>query len=178
MNIYEIIAVIFSFLSVILTVKENKWCWPVGIIGIIFYSIIFYQQNMMGNFWLQSIFLVQSLLGIRNWNKESRIIYVKWVEDKTFLYTLTGLIYMIAITILESRGSNMVYLDAFTTVLSIFAMFLLSYKIIDGWYYWIIADIIYMWIFYSSELYLSTLIYFIFLCSSTIGLIKWINMPK
>jgi nicotinamide mononucleotide transporter len=72
----------------------------------------------------------------------------------------------------------MVYLDALTTILSVFAMFLIAYKVIEGWIYWIVADIIYMWIFYSSELYLSTLIYFIFLCSSTIGLIKWTKSTK
>lgn len=178
MNIYEIIAVIFSFLSVILTVKESKWCWPAGIIGIIFYSIIFYQQNMMGNFWLQSVFLGQSLLGIWNWNKESRMVYVKWFDDRTYLTALTGLFYLITVIILESNGGKMVYLDALTTILSVFAMFSIAYKIIEGWIYWIVADIIYMWIFYSSELYLSTLVYFIFLCSSIIGLIKWIKSTK
>lgn len=175
MNHIEITAVLFSLLSVILTVNQNRWCWPVGIIGILFYSIIFLQQGLMGNFWLQFLFLGQSLLGMWNWNKLQEKMFVTWFEDRTFLYSLTFLVYMITLLILESQGSKMPYLDATTTVLSIFAMFLLAFKVIDGWYYWIIADLAYILIFMQSNLYLSAGIYFIFLWLSIMGLIRWVK---
>lgn len=177
MNTFEIIAVLFSLLSVILTVNQSKWCWIVGIIGIIFYAVLFLEQGLMGNFWLQFLFLGQSVLGIWNWDRtEEKKMLVTWFGDKTFLYTLTALAYMLTVLILEINGSKMVYLDAATTVLSIFAMFLIAFKVIDGWYYWIIADLVYILIFMKTGLYLSVGIYFVFLCLSTIGLIKWVKI--
>ena len=53
----ESIAVIFSLLSVWFTSKENKLCWPVGILGVIGFMIIFYQTKDWGNFFLQFVFL-------------------------------------------------------------------------------------------------------------------------
>lgn len=178
MSLNEIIAVIFSLASVILTVKENKWCWPVGLVGIIFYAIIFHQQNLMGNFWLQSIFVGQSLLGIWNWNKSKKDFFLTWFDNKSLLITTTVLFYGVILLILEANFSHMVYLDSLTTTCSIFGMFLLAFKVIDGWFYWILADVAYVWIFYQSELYLSSGVYFIFLILSIIGLYKWNNMSE
>lgn len=173
MNSFEIIAVLFSLLSVTLTVYQSKWCWLSGIIGIIFYAILFLEQGLMGNFWLQFLFLGQSVLGIWNWDRSLEKKYVTWIGDKTFLYTLTALSYMLTVLILEINGGKMVYLDAATTVLSVFAMFLIVFKVIDGWYYWITADLLYIWIFYQQGFFLSSAIYFLFLCLSLSGLIKW-----
>ena len=65
----ESIAVIFSLLSVILTTKKNQLCWPVGIIGVIFYGYIFYQNRDWSNLLLQFFFIIQSIYGWINWNK-------------------------------------------------------------------------------------------------------------
>ena len=65
----ESIAVIFSLLSVWFTSKENKLCWPVGILGVIGFMIIFYQTKDWGNFFLLFVFLFQSIKGWLNWNE-------------------------------------------------------------------------------------------------------------
>ena len=45
----EIIAVLFSILSVYLTAKKNPLCWPAGIVGVLAYSWIFYTDDLIGN---------------------------------------------------------------------------------------------------------------------------------
>jgi len=169
----ELLAVIFSLFSVILTVKNSKYCWPVGIIGIIFYTIIFFQTGLMGNFILQFLFVVQSLLGWYNWNKKDAT-KIDWLQNRLKLLFLPVLYAIVVIFTIKS-GSTLPYLDSITTTLSITAMFLIAYRKIEGWLFWIAVDSVSIYMFYILGLYLSSFIYFIFLILATSGLIKWIK---
>ena len=52
----EIIAVIFSLICVYLTVKKNIWAWGTGLIGVIAYAFVFYDNQLYADFGLQFIF--------------------------------------------------------------------------------------------------------------------------
>lgn len=171
----ELIAVIFSLISVMLTIKVSKYCWYFGIIGVIFYMIVFYQSKLWGNFGLQFIFLLQNIIGIINWsiNDIKKVSYVnnrwKLIFPPIFLYPIFFII---------SKNSSMPICDSIITLFSIIATYLLIYKKIESWIYWLIVDIISVYMFYKSELYLSTALYFIFMITATIGLINWVKLEK
>jgi nicotinamide mononucleotide transporter len=63
--------------------------------------------------------------------------------------------------------------DALTTVLSLVAQYLLTKKILQNWYVWIFADIIYIALYAYKNLYLTSGLYFIFLCMCIRGVIEW-----
>lgn len=170
----ELLAVIFSLFSVILTVKNSKYCWPVGIIGIIFYAIIFFQTGLIGNFILQFLFVGQSLLGWYNWNKKEET-KIDWLQNSSKLLIFLPILYTIVVIFTIKSGSTLPYLDSITTTLSITAMFLIAYRKIEGWLFWIAVDLVSIYMFYILGLYLSSFIYFIFLILAASGLIKWIK---
>ncbi len=170
----EIFAVLFSLISVILTVISNKHCWTVGIIGIIFYAILFYQTALWGNFILQFLFLIQSGIGLYNWSKRD-YRQPKFVKKYWKLLISAPIVYLISLAFTLNFESTLPYLDALTTTFSIIAMYLIAKKKIEGWIFWILIDIIYVIMFFNLSLYLSSVIYFIFLILAISGLIKWIK---
>lgn len=170
----EFIAALFTIASVILTIKANKLCWPVGIVGIIFYMIIFYQHSLWSNFYLQFIFIIQSILGIINWNKSEKKLPITWVKNKINIVIMILLIYPLFFYI--SKNGSMPHLDSITTF-SVIATGLLIYKKIDAWIFWLLVDIISVFMFYKSGLYLSMGIYVIFTITAIIGLKEW-SMSK
>lgn len=42
----EIVAVVFSFAAVWLTVRKNVWCWPVGLIAVTAYAWFFFDLRL------------------------------------------------------------------------------------------------------------------------------------
>ena len=70
MNETELIAAVFSLLSVWFSTKSNILCWPFGIIGIIAYIYVFRDQGATSNMILQSFFVIQSIYGWVTWKKE------------------------------------------------------------------------------------------------------------
>ena len=67
MSTLEIIAVLFTLGCVALTARQNIWCWPVGIVGVIAFFLVFLEQKLYAETTLQVIFLLQSLYGWYNW---------------------------------------------------------------------------------------------------------------
>jgi nicotinamide mononucleotide transporter len=177
MTIIEIIAVVFSLLSVWLTSKNNIWCWPTGIIGVLSFSYLFYITGEFANLILQFIFLLQSVLGWLNWSKsELEVSKIK----KEYLPLLFYSFYSIGLITysLTYFNSNNPLLDSLTATLSIFGMILLMYKKLESWYFWIFADFLYIFLFIKNGLYLSTFVYFIFFINAIYGLKNWKKLYK
>lgn len=64
-------------------------------------------------------------------------------------------------------------MDAFTTILSLAAQYLLNRKTIENWLLWIVADVIYIWLYISRGLQLTAVLYFVFLCLCVAGFLNW-----
>ncbi|QGM92410.1 hypothetical protein GIR35_15025 [Enterococcus faecalis] len=84
----EIIAVIFSLLSVYFCVKNNKLCWPMSIIGVSAYAALFLTESSYANFTLQFVFLAQSLYGWYFWNKKENTRKITRIELKQAILLL------------------------------------------------------------------------------------------
>jgi nicotinamide mononucleotide transporter len=175
MNLIEIIAVLFTFISVYLTIKGNILCWSTGLVGITFYSILFYQNNLLADLGLQFVFFIQSIIGWINWKKPKLDLKPTWLSyaQRGIVINLTILTYMIIFIITNRLGGNLPILDSAVATFSIIAMTLLIFKKIESWFFWILNDIILISIFISTDLYLSAFIYFTFLIMATKGFLEW-----
>ncbi len=172
----ECIAVIFSLLCVWLTAKKNVLCWPIGIIGIIGYAIIFKEKGDISNFLLQFAFLIQSIWGWINWNKITDFKSSKLSSIERLNLLIGGVILFFTLYLLSSAlGGNLVILDSITTVISIGGMYLLVKNKIEAWWCWILADLIYIQFFLQNQLPVSAGLYFIFLVLAIYGWRTWVK---
>lgn len=170
----EIIAVIFSLISVWLTTRNNILCWPTGIIGIIFYFLIFYQDRNWSNVTLQLVFILQSIIGWVNW-KHSTKTNITELSSKNNINSIniTFLLIIFFFTVNNIFKGNLSLIDSTTTSLSIMGMVLLSYRKIESWIFWMIADVFYIFMFIESGRYLSSFIYLIFFIMAFFGYRSW-----
>jgi nicotinamide mononucleotide transporter len=174
MNWIEIIATSFSLISVGLTIRRSVWCWPTGIIGILAFLILFFQGKDWCNMILQIIFVIQSIHGWIWWrdNKDVPVDRMsKWRLRNTI--ETTGIIFIISFILTKVFSGNFTLLDSITASLSIMALLLTAYKILESWIWWIIADLLYIFLFIQNGYYLSSITYFVFLCLAILGFFNW-----
>lgn len=176
----EISAIVFTLLSVIFTAKNSIIAWPIGIAGCISYLIVFTDQKLFADAFLQIIFVLQSIYAWYNWNRPQKDIPITWLSrnDRDKTISITMLIYMITVIILSKTGGRLPLIDGLTTSISLVATYLLAKKKIDSWIYWIVTDTILIILFWVSGLYLSSLLYFILLIIASFGLYKWIKLKN
>ena len=175
----EFVAVIFSLLCVWLTAKKNILCWPIGIIGMIGYAIIFKEKGDIGNFLLQFAFLGQSVWGWINWKTSNNLKTSKLQTIERLNLFVGGIFLFFTLYLLSSAfGGNLVILDSITTVISIGGMYLLAKNKIEAWWCWVVADLIYIQFFIQNQLPVSAGLYFIFLVLAIYGWRTWIKEMK
>lgn len=179
MLVIEIIAVVFSLICTWLAVKKHILNWPMGIIGVSAYLILFYQQRLYADMLLQLVFIGQGLYGWYNWNNrkgnivEMNVSYLP-IKQRVLYVTLIILIATVwAIVLKNYTNASSPYVDAFAATTSLIANWLMAKKKIENWVLWILADIIYIALFWYKELFLSSGIYVVFLILSIKGLSDW-----
>jgi len=165
-------------LTVWWTVKEDVWNWPVGIINDIFFIILFWRAGLFADTLLQVVYIILAIWGWYWWLKggknKSELKISKVSLKETIWLTLLGIVSIILMTrYLATVGDSAPLGDALTTVLSLVATYMLTLKQIENWYVWITADVIYIWLYASQNLYLTSVLYVIFLLMCLQGLREW-----
>jgi nicotinamide mononucleotide transporter len=65
----EKIAVVFGLANIILTVLQNIWCWPVGVVMVSLYIYIFFVTKLYSDALLNVFFLVMQFYGWYHWTR-------------------------------------------------------------------------------------------------------------
>ena len=65
------------------------------------------------------------------------------------------------------------FLDALTTSISLAAQWLLNTKKVQNWYFWMVADAIYVPLYFYKHLWLTAVVYVAFFAMCVEGLAAW-----
>lgn len=163
----EIIAVISSAWSVWLLAKNHPLGWWIGLIGVVLYGIVFYQVKLYAEVGLQAFYLFTSVQAIYIWLKggenqtEKPVGYVPkkilWIS----LAIAIASVFALQSLLMTLRGAAPFW-DALTTIISLVAQLYLMNRYVESWYLWIIVDVIYVPLYASRSLYLTSFLYVIF----------------
>ena len=178
MDITEVLGFITGAVSVWLTVKQNVWNWPIGIANSAFYVIVFFQARLYADSSLNVLYIVLGFLGWYWWLKggEHRTaLNVGRVSKRSVLVlAAVGLVGTAGMAVfLASVHDSAPFLDALTTVLSLIAEYMLARKLLENWGVWITADVIYIGLYSYRSLYLTAILYALFLTMCIVGFVGW-----
>lgn len=174
----EIAGFLTGALAVWLAVKQNPWTWPAGIANAVFFFVLFWRARLYGDMALQLLFLGLCVLGWYRWlfggAGHGQLPVSRLTPRSAIMYTTAGVIATAALgPYLRSLGDASPWLDAVTTVMSVEAQYLMTKKIFEHWYVWIAADVVYMWLYVERQLYLTGVLYLLFLVMCLAGLAEW-----
>jgi nicotinamide mononucleotide transporter len=172
----------FGFISgawgVWLQVRENVWNWPIQLISSALYVVVFLNARLFSDASLNVLYVVLYLLGWYWWLRggENRgELHIERVTARVSLL-LAGLTIVATAgwtAVLASINDSAPFLDAFTTVLSLVALFLIARKIFESWHLWIFVNLVYIGLYVYKGLLLTAVLYAIFAGLSVAGLINW-----
>lgn len=127
---------------------------------------------------LQVVYIVLGILGWWQWIYGG-VNRTELQVNRTSIKELTILFIVVVIATIGLReyfvkiNDAAPLLDALTTVLSLVAQYLLNCKRIESWFVWILADVIYVGLYIQKDLYLTAVLYAIFIAMCIAGFISW-----
>lgn len=174
----ETLGFLSGVVCVWLIVKENVWNWPVGIANNIFYVAVFWRARLFADMSLQFVYIVLGCLGLYRWlygGKEHAGLGISRIDARTATFLSVFIAAAVsALTIYLRRLQDAApFLDACTAVLSICAQYLLTKKILENWWLWILTDAISVGLYLYKSLVLTAVLYLVFLAMCITGLIQW-----
>jgi nicotinamide mononucleotide transporter len=175
----EAIAVIFGLLCVWLTIRQNIWCWPTGLIQVLLYIIIFYNALLYSDMLLHVVYVAMQVYGWYHWlygGKGKTELKVSFLPAMSFtIWIAAGILGTFAWGYLMGNYTNAAvpYADSFTTVMSLIAQWLMARKRLESWFFWIAVDFVAIGVYLYKGLYLTMGLYTVFLVLATIGYFRW-----
>lgn len=175
----ELAGLITGIICVWLNSREHIAGWFFAIISCGLYIQIFYEAKIYGDMLLQIFFIIISIYGWYNWkfgNKDKIQLPVSLMPIRYYLILLV--LVMIAVVSFgyyldNFTDSPVPYLDASTNAVSLVAQWMMARKYLENWLVWIGVDVVYVGLFINRELYLTTLLYGVFLVLATWGYFYW-----
>lgn len=182
----ELIGTIFGLLAVWLATRQKIVSWPLGLINVTCFFVLFYQVQLYSGMFLQAFFFLTNIYGWFVWSRqlsenEAPTALSKkarwWLGASTLLLSvIVGFVVQKLPEIYPdvfTKPASQPYYDAFIAIVSIAGQIMLTRRIIDNWFVWIIVNAVSVFVFYRQGLYLLSLEYFIFLLLAIKGVFDW-----
>ena len=177
-SIIESVAVFFSILYVILALKESIWCWGAAAISVTLYIYICYTAQLYPETGLQVFYLLMAFYGFYHWNKNDSTLQIhQWTTTKHLLILLLGAILTFLMGFYFSIYTNaaMPLVDSFTTVFSVFATYMVAKKVLGNWLYWIVIDSVSVYLYFSRDLHITSLLFIAYTVIAIFGYFSWLK---
>jgi nicotinamide mononucleotide transporter len=178
-NWQELVGSLTGGLCVWLLVKQNIWNWPIGITNNIFYIVIFYKSGLFADAGLQFVYIAISIYGWWNWlhggleHTELKVKRASPPEIVAYLGMAAGATAVLYWILKRYTPSTVPFADGLTVALFLTAQFMMSRKIVQNWWFWIVGDVLVIGLYVYKHLYLTSGLYVFFLAMCVAGLLEW-----
>lgn len=174
----ELLGFATGALGVWLTVRVHIWNFPVGIANNVFFLVLFWTARLYADAGLQIVYLVLGGLGWWEWLHGGERRTKRLMGHATVRHIATLVLLVVpatwALTVLLTHAHDIApFWDALTTALSLAAQWLLNLKKVENWYFWLCADLVYVPLYFVKVLYLTGIVYVLFVGLCLLGLRAW-----
>ena len=183
-SILEFIAMLASIIALLLSRKENIYAYPLILINTVIFLAVSLDNELPGEVVLKFFFIAISIYGWLLWSKRDkrkhRIIRVtasakrEWINQIIFFAAFfTGVLFAL------NYFKNSFYLyvipwaDAFAIASSLTALWLMVRKKVESWYWWIMANLALVLLFFVKNYIVITAYHCLLLAIAIFGLSGW-----
>jgi nicotinamide mononucleotide transporter len=178
-SVYEVVAVIAAIAYLGLAIRQNIACWFFAALSTAIYIGLFIEARLYMESLLNAFYFVMAIYGWHVWRAggdlgESRPV-VTWPRKTHLAAMLIIVILSVGSGMLLSAKSDAAfpYIDSLTTWFAIWATFLVTQKVLENWWYWLVIDVASIAIYWSRDLQLTALLFVVYVIMIPFGLISW-----
>jgi nicotinamide mononucleotide transporter len=174
----ELVGALTAALGIWLTTRRLLICWPVVLISIFIYMVVFFRAGLFSDALLQVFFVVFTIYGWWNWwrgvREEGEVRVVPLALPSMATALVLGLAGSFLLGTLAKRlHAALPYLDAVLMSYSLVASWWQARKHIANWWLWIIVDIVYVGEYLYKDLWPTAFLYAAFVPLAILGLRDW-----
>ena len=169
-----------GLLMVVCSIREIHWAWPLAIASSVLYFFVFHDSLLYAEANLQIVFAALALWGWWQWlrggHAGAHSLHIGRLSRRGWWLTAMALAVLwpgIALLLISYTDSDVPWWDGLPTALSLIGQVLLGRKFIENWLVWLLVNVISVGLFAHKGLWLTCLLYTIFVAMSVMGWRAW-----
>ena len=176
----ELVAFVLAVWMVVLNMRVNALAWPLAIISSLLYFLLFWNSKLYGDASLQIFFVIVAFWGWWQWLRgtgdDGAALHVRtlgttgrWrlVAALALAWPATGLF------LKTFTDTDVPWWDAFPTAASVIGQWLLGRKYVENWLAWFVVNVVSVALFAYKGLWLTVVLYTVFIVMSVAGWRAW-----
>jgi nicotinamide mononucleotide transporter len=176
----EVLAFALALAMVVFNIRVNPLGWPLAIASSLLYVLLFWNSRLYGDAGLQVFFALVGLWGWWQWLRGTQAagkpLQVRHLAPRDLVLLAAATLAawpLLGLFLDHFTDTDVPYWDAFPTTASIAGQWLLGRKYVQNWPAWLIVNAASVALFAYKGLWLTVLLYTLFLAMSVAGWQQW-----
>jgi len=174
----EISAAVLAVVYLLLAIRQQLACWAAAFVSSCLYIWVMFSARLYMESALNCFYAVMAIYGYLQWTRDpgGRELEVsRWSVSRNAV----GLLAVVAMSMVSSyflrrfTPAAWPFVDSMTAWASVFATFLVARKVYENWHWWLVIDSVSLWLCSMRGLYLTMLLYGLYLMMIVIGMREW-----
>ena len=175
----ELLAVLLAVGYLLLAIRQNIWCWFFAAVSTAIFVYLFLQAKLYMESILNIFYFAMALYGWYIWyfgrvgNAELPVSVWSRSIHAVALVVIAAISLTTGYLLDRFTDAAFPYVDSVTTWGAVWATFLVARKVLENWWYWLVIDVVSVFIYWARDLQLTSLLFVIYVMLVPIGLLNW-----
>lgn len=192
MSIWEILGVLLGFLYLVLIMQQNILGWYAAFGSTAIFSWLFWDVSLVMESGLNVYYLIMAIYGWWVWRGNDRakesgeeitesVKLIQTWSVQRHLLVIGGIVLISVATgygLEKNTTAALPYLDSFTTWGAVITTYMVTQKVLENWWYWLVIDTVAVYLYIDRELYLVALQMMVYIVMIFMGWYMWSNEYK
>jgi nicotinamide mononucleotide transporter len=174
----EILAVALAIAYLLLAIRQSLSCWAAAFVSSCLFVWVFFGARLYMESVLNGFYAAMAVYGFWEWRggkQGGRLGVSRWFGKRNAL----GFAGVVALSLVSwyflrrFTPAARPFVDSMVTWASVFATFLVARKVYENWHWWLIIDSASMYLSFTRRLYLTMLLFAVYLVLIVIGMREW-----
>lgn len=180
----ELTGTLVGLIYLWLEYRASVWLWAANIVMPLIYIFVYYDSGFYADMGINVYYLVASLYGWIMWRRGTgageELPMSHTPRESLLPFTAVFLVLWGVIWFVLTRftDSTVAVGDAFTTALSVVALYMLAKKYVEQWLVWIVVDVVCAALYIYKGLYPTAILYLLYSVVAWFGYRRWLKMMK
>jgi nicotinamide mononucleotide transporter len=174
----EIIAAVLAVVYLLLAIRQQISCWVAAFVSSCLYVWVVFGARLYMESALNAFYAAMALYGFWQWQQGrggAALAVCRWPIARH----AAGFLGVVALSMFSSyflkrfTPAAWPFVDSMVTWSSVFATFLVARKVYENWHWWLVIDSVSLCLYFTRHLYLTTLLFGLYLIMIVIGMRQW-----
>lgn len=174
----EVGAVVLAIAYLLLAIRQNIWCWPCAAVSTAIYVLVFIEARLYMEALLNVFYFGMAVYGLWVWrggaqHRQPPVTVRPLPWHAAAIGTIVVASLCSGFLLAAYTDAAFPYVDSTTTFAAIWATFLVARKVLENWWYWLLIDVVSVFIYWNRGLELTSMLFAVYVVMIPFGLVAW-----